>query len=796
METPINPAVLRWFEKERHIEAETVIRTGIYSGTRTGNGAEVIPDPQGQVICFPTYKGDQIIAEKYRGAHKTFWQKPNSTKTFYGAEILDDPLLKSGKEALIVTEGECFPPDVEILTEAGWVKFGNYDGHSRVMAVDENSVGRFVAPTAFIRKPIDDSLIVGRVKGWSLACTPNHRMVAVNNKTGKWYKHAAIAGATSSVHHIPRVCTVDGAGIDLTDDQIALCLALSADATFYPRTSSRARSTRYAKLTFKKQRKVERLAKILGALKIRAAVSYGTQGRTTFQFSAPEWCPGRLLPWAWVSLATAKQREFILQELIYWDGNFVPNRAQTEYSTIHSQNAAVVQALAHTSGRCSSIMERENSIGKWLKVSILHNKKTTSWQRVAQEQIPYAGTVYCVSVSTGMILVRHEAHISVCGNCDMLTARQCGFPFSVSVPDGAPPATYKYNPDGDDNKFSYLIEEWDRLKSIKKIIIAVDDDPPGKVLANELVRRLGKVRCYWVQYPEGCKDLNEVLVKHGPEAVKNVLNAPKPYPVNGLYKLSDYPAEPELKPLSTGWKSLDQNLLMFFPCFMVVTGLAGGGKSTWTNQLVAQMAAHHGWKSAIASFEMRLEPYVTDTLRAVYLDKEKSQWSSHDVLESNRWIENHFVFIAPSADDEEDHDLDWLIERAAAAVIRHGIRILVIDPWNEIEHAKSRHESLTEYTGRAIRSLKKFGMDFDCLVILVAHPTKGAANKDPTDISLYDVSDSAHFANKADLGVVIAREPHSLVTNVITRKVRFQPDTGVPGTVSLSYDPLLRKFGL
>jgi hypothetical protein len=42
---------------------------------------------------------------------------------------------------------------------------------------------------------------------------------------------------------------------------------------------------------------------------------------------------------------------------------------------------------------------------------------------------------------------------------------------------------------------------------------------------------------------------------------------------------------------------------------------------------------------------------------------------------------------------DEDYDLDWLLERATDAALRDGIRVLVIDPWNELEHARRRDES-------------------------------------------------------------------------------------------------------
>ena len=62
------------------------------------------------------------------------------------------------------------------------------------------------------------------------------------------------------------------------------------------------------------------------------------------------------------------------------------------------------------------------------------------------------------------------------------------------------------------------------------------------------MRRLGASRCYFVTYPDGCKDLNEVLMALGPDAAAAVLANARPYPLKGIYSLADYP---ELPPIVT-----------------------------------------------------------------------------------------------------------------------------------------------------------------------------------------------------------------------------------------------------
>ena len=412
-----------------------------------------------------------------------------------------------------------------------------------------------------------------------------------------------------------------------------------------------------------------------------------------------------------------------------------------------------------------------------------------------------------------------QALVCTEGEMDAMSCVQAGYPFAVSVPDGAPPArdadgnliqvpegTADIDPQADD-KYRYIVNNWDLLAKIKRIVIATDGDEPGRRLAAELVRRLGRIRCYFLSYPKEavcddpsggkrpCKDLNEVLLAFGAAEVVRLISTAQPYPVSGVYRLSAFPPEPDLVPVTTGWRRLDDNLKMYAPALMVVSGVAGAGKSTWANQLVANLALLHGWTVAIASFEMRVRPYVTDTLASVRLDAPRRIWTMDDRNIAGDWMEDHFVFIAPEPEDEVTHDIDWLLERAEAAVIRHGARVLLIDPWNEIEHERRRDESITDYTGRAIRQLKSFGRRFDVLVIIVAHPTKSAVDKGADKINLYDISDSSAFANKADLGVIVARlAGHSSGSAIMIRKVRYQPDAGQIGTVDLAFDKDRRIF--
>lgn len=395
------------------------------------------------------------------------------------------------------------------------------------------------------------------------------------------------------------------------------------------------------------------------------------------------------------------------------------------------------------------------------------------------------------------------------GEMDALAVITAGYPFVVSVPDGAPPArdaqgqlidvpdsTYDIDPD-DDDKYQFILNDWEWLSKVKSIIIATDSDEPGMRLSKELVRRLDRVRCKFISYPAGCKDLNEVLAVQGKDAVINLIISAKPFPVSGVYSFNDLPDENPINTVTTGWRGLDQHLMPYTPAFMVVTGFPGQGKSTWTVQLATQLALWHGWNIGIASFEMRIKPYVTNQITNAFVRKRIDAATPDARLSPEVFIQRRFCFIAPDPEEDIDHDLEWLLDRMATAVIRHGMRVCIIDPWNEIDHKRERDESITEYVGRAIRKLKVFAKRYDVLVIVVAHPDKSARHRDAEAIGLADISDSAHWANKADIGITVGRigdDPESTSTGIYIKKIRYQPEAGTLGEFVLQFDREKRIF--
>ena len=386
------------------------------------------------------------------------------------------------------------------------------------------------------------------------------------------------------------------------------------------------------------------------------------------------------------------------------------------------------------------------------------------------------------------------------GEIDKLSLWEAGIRTCVSVPDGAPPV----NSSDYSSKFEYLNDPWlhkEKFNIVSKFIIAVDNDEPGSKLENELSRRLGKDKCYRVVWPEGCKDANDVLVKHGKTALSECIDHAKPYPIAGTYSanhLSDsinrlYEGDIE-KGVSTGWETMDAHYLVRPGAFTVLTGIPSSGKSNWLDAMMVNIAKREGWNFGIFSPENQpLEDHMARVIEKwagqPFFDGPTPCMDKNKLEEGKRWLTKHFTWILP--EDDKEWSIDVILESAKRLVLTKGIRGLVIDPWNELEHLRRDGQNETEYISVALKRMRQFARKYGIHLWIVAHPAKLYRDKNgnipiPTP---YDISGSARWRDKSDNCITVWRDftKNDSIIEVHVQKVRFKQD-GQLGNVELTYN--------
>jgi twinkle protein len=86
--------------------------------------------------------------------------------------------------------------------------------------------------------------------------------------------------------------------------------------------------------------------------------------------------------------------------------------------------------------------------------------------------------------------------------------------------------------------------------------------------------------------------------------------------------------------------------------------------------------------------------------------------------------------------------------------------------------------------------LRKFARKNDLCLFVVVHPTKMRKEKDSNKYpvpTMYDISGSAHWYNKADNGIVVYRDFDTNQTSVYIKKVKFR-NYGRLGQINYRFD--------
>lgn len=328
----------------------------------------------------------------------------------------------------------------------------------------------------------------------------------------------------------------------------------------------------------------------------------------------------------------------------------------------------------------------------------------------------------------------------------------------VSVPNGASKGS---------QKMEYLDNCADWFIGLHDIIIATDNDEAGKMLKDELIRRLGVERCKTISYPieevvptgnglkRRCKDINEVLMYLGKDVVQNVINNAQSIPVDGVYYLEDifdsmldnFRKGIVLAP-TTNFTEMDEYFRWKKGDITLCTGYGNHGKSFFMLQMMLIKSIYDGWKWAIFSPENFPANDFYDDIIEMYVGKWLNDMTEDEYVQACLFIDLHFFYVYP----DNEHDINSIHEKFRHLILKKGVDGVMIDPFNQLDSNQKAYQREDQYLSEILKDVKRFALLNNVVYVIVAHPKnpQHRAGEPLPVVDMYDIAGGAMWGNKAD----------------------------------------------
>ena len=316
------------------------------------------------------------------------------------------------------------------------------------------------------------------------------------------------------------------------------------------------------------------------------------------------------------------------------------------------------------------------------------------------------------------------------------------------------------------NGFTWVPYCWDFLSKFEILIVFGDHEKGYITLLDEMKTRFhGTVKHVRPEDYQNCKDANELLQKHGKQAVIDAVEQAVIVENKRIKKLSEVKPKnmAEMSGINTGIGPLDKMLGGFyFGQLIILTGERGLGKSTLGSQFII-----NGIEQNITTFCYSGE--LTDWMFQGWLDRQCAGREYINYTTGPRgedvylidgaalelihdWYDEKCFIYDNSVVDTDDDENETIIETVETAIKQYGCRMLMIDNlMTAIEDDLS--SDLYRQQSVFVRKLAEMAKRYDVIIILVVHPRKRNGYKFDND----EVAGSSNITNLADVVMNYAR---------------------------------------
>lgn len=323
---------------------------------------------------------------------------------------------------------ECFPGDVEVLTSTGFVRFDAVSPTDLVAQYDADSAGiSFVTPLRIVKRPYAGRMIeLKSQKLYDLSLTPNHELLICQR--GRASKKVVAEKCPIDQKYTMKVAgKALGPDVELSPYERLLIVA-QADGSIH----RAGLESVTAAFSFSKERKLAEFLTLMaeGAFRFKEVKGAANGGNTkpTRRFLVHDLPPtfSKNL-WAHFDLTKLSQvkAQAILNEAVKWDGHRTSNSATAlYYSSVEKEQADFYQVIAILAGYKSNVTvqhdNRKSTFRSVYRLNIVTGRDYVGTQNINKSSYDFTGTVYCVTVPTGNIVVRRNGKPLIVGNCHFL----------------------------------------------------------------------------------------------------------------------------------------------------------------------------------------------------------------------------------------------------------------------------------------------------------------------------------------------------------------------------------------
>lgn len=421
--------------------------------------------------------------------------------------------------------------------------------------------------------------------------------------------------------------------------------------------------------------------------------------------------------------------------------------------------------------------------------SVQQHPVTGEWSKVFCQVSP---TKPCAPYGIDSInLLRPDAQpirqlIITEGEKDRLTLMTCGFPYVLSIANGA-----STNIEESHEAF----DEW--IQQAGEIIICGDTDRPGRRLVKLLIEQY-QTRAKVTTLPQGKKDISEVYEAFGSREVQRIIAEAQGISDADIYDLSEH--KEDILDIMMGNYDRGYEVGMggltdgiFHPTseggLIILTGRPNSGKTDFLNCLMAHLMYHNQKRVAFFSFEKPIKgKHVREIARIALGVRNTEDMDGAESPEEARQEKRRVLdFLSEHMVDFDTKtrlpDSNYIIGMMEAMMNRKKQKIdyLVIDPYVFINMTEGGSRATeTEKVRLMLTKLQAWSRTRHIWTVVVAHPRiqykDGHEAFPPLDI--YSVAGSAQWANLADFLLTVNRiskpEEGKMFTIVEMLKVRDQ----------------------